>query len=121
MIDDDVLLGRMVQRALATEHVLLIVEHAQDALNFITAGERFDLVLCDLMLPGVTGMDFFERVGPIAPELVERIVFITGGAYTTQATAFLARADIRHVEKPFPSVNSLRAMVRAQLARAGRR
>jgi hypothetical protein len=69
------------------------------------------------MLGGVSGIDFHERVGPIAPELVERIVFTTGGAFTPRAAAFLARADIRHIEKPFPSLAEFRAAVQGHLAR----
>jgi DNA-binding response OmpR family regulator len=117
VIEDDDKLGRMVGRALAPDHDTDVLTRAQDALDRIAAGERFDLILCDLMLRGVSGIDFHERVGPIAPELVERIVFTTGGAFTPRAAAFLARADIRHIEKPFPSLAEFRAAVQGHLAR----
>ena len=67
-------------RVLASEHDVLVLPSAREALDRIAGGERFDLVLCDLMLPGVTGMAFHERVRSVAPDLLERIVIITGGA-----------------------------------------
>ena len=49
----------------------------------IAAGERFDLILCDLMMPGVGGADFYERVAVAAPELVDRIVILNKNAPKT--------------------------------------
>jgi DNA-binding response OmpR family regulator len=117
VIEDDDKLGRMVGRALAPDHDIEVVTRARDALGRIAAGERFDLVLCDLMLEGVSGIEVYERVGQIAPELVGRIVFMTAGAVTPRAAAFLGRPDIRHIEKPFPSLAEFRAVVQAHLAR----
>jgi CheY-like chemotaxis protein len=119
VIDDDPLLRNMMRRALEQEHDTVVVASAKDALERIAAGQRFDLVLCDLMLPGLSGVDFHERVRPIAPELVERVLFTTGGAYTPRAEAFLARTDIRHLEKPFPSIAAFRTAVQEHLRRVG--
>jgi DNA-binding NtrC family response regulator len=116
VIDDDPNFGRVVVRALSPSHRIRTVASVEEALHLIAAGERFDLVLCQLMPTGVSGMDFHERVGSIAPEMVERIVFTTAGGYAERAEAFLARADIRHIDKPFTSINAFRAMVRVRLA-----
>jgi DNA-binding NtrC family response regulator len=120
IIDDDVKLGAIMARALAPEHEVLVLTSAHLALARIALGERFDLVLCDLMLPGVSGVDFYERLAGIAPELVDRVVFVTGGAYSQRAVEFLERAHIPRIEKPFPSLTAFRAMVREYLARTGR-
>jgi DNA-binding NtrC family response regulator len=119
VIDDEVKFGSLVARALVPEHEVVVLASAKEALDHIARGERFDLVLCDLMLPGVSGVDFHERVGSMAPELAERIVFVTGGAYSQRAVAFLERADIRHLEKPFPSLAGFRAVVQEHLQRVG--
>jgi CheY-like chemotaxis protein len=121
VIEDDALLGKMVRRALEPEHDIVVLTSANEALDHIARGERFGLVLCDLMLPGVSGVDFHELVGSLAPELVEHIIFITGGAYTPRAEAFLKRADIRYIEKPFSSVAALRAVVQEHFRRASGR
>ena len=116
VIDDDERLGSLIRRILAPEYDVRVLESARDALNAIGSGERFDLVLCDLMLPIMTGMDFYERLVVVAPELVDRVIFVTGGAYTPGAAAFLERLSIRHMAKPFSAVE-LRRVVREHMAR----
>jgi DNA-binding response OmpR family regulator len=116
IIEDDPRLARVMARVLAEEHDVTVLTSAQEGLDRIAGGERFDLILCDLMMPEVTGMDFFERLPASAPELVERVVFITGGAYTPRAQAFLAQAAIPPIEKPF-QMTEFRLAVRAHLRR----
>jgi DNA-binding NtrC family response regulator len=120
VIEDEELLRNVLRKVLRPEHDVVALERAQAALGIISAGARFDLILCDLMLPGMTGMDFQERVSVIAPELVPCIVFTSGGAFTDRAAEFIKRPDIRHIEKPFPPVDGLRALVRELLANTGR-
>jgi len=118
VIEDDAMLGKLMYRVLADEHEVLVLGRAQDALDRIAAGASFDLVLCDLMLPGMSGMVFHERVATAAPELVARIVFVTAGPSTPSARAFLERPDIRHIEKPL-GLGALRAAVQQHLRRVG--
>jgi DNA-binding NtrC family response regulator len=115
VIDDDELLGNMVRRALAPEHEAMALTSAREALARIASGERWDLILCDLMLPQVSGIDFYERMGELAPELLGRIVFIPGGAVKPRAAAFLARPSIARLEKPF-SLAELRRFVHERLS-----
>ena len=58
-----------------------------DALARITAGERFDVILCDLMMPHMTGMDLHAALAGAVPEQAERMIFMTGGAFTPSARA----------------------------------
>ena len=74
----------------------------------------FDLVFCDLMMPELTGMDFHEELARAAPELVAKTVFLTAGAFTSKAQAFLENGDIPRLEKPFDA-QVLRAMVTRML------
>jgi signal transduction histidine kinase len=97
VIDDEAGIGRIVQ-SLLDEHDVVVATSADAALARLRVGERFDRILCDLMMPQVTGMDFF---GLIAPELRSTIVFVTGGAFTERARAFLAGIPNRVLRKPF--------------------
>lgn len=117
VVDDEAPLAKTMRRALEDEHEVVVVTSATEAVERIRGGERFDLILCDLMLPGLSGVDFHGWVGRHAPELVKTIVFSSGGAYTPHAAAFLRRADVRHIEKPFPSLPELRALIREHLQR----
>jgi len=114
--EDDVKLGRRIVRVLEPDHDVVVVTNGREALDPIVGGERFDLVLCDLRLPGVTGMDLYERLHTIAPELVGCMVFMTAGACTPEAAAFLGRPGIARLDKPF-RLDELRRTVREHLAR----
>ena len=81
-----------------------------DALARIARGERYDAIVCDLMMPGMSGLDFHEELVRVAPEYAARVVFVTGGAVTDQARQFLARTTLPRVEKPF-SEATLRAAI----------
>ena len=118
VIDDDVLVGTSIRRLLSVEHEVTVVTHGQAALDKLAAGERFDLVLCDLMMPDLTGMDVFEAIERDHPALAARIIFVTGGAVTPKAREFLERPETRRVDKPF-SGPALKQLVRDELASLG--
>jgi len=115
IIDDEPLLGAAVRRMLAAEHDTDIVTAASEALARIARGDRFDVILCDLMMPQMTGMDFYEALTRAAPEQVMRLVFMTGGAFTPASREFLDRVPNARIEKPF-EVQNLRLMVHGILA-----
>jgi CheY-like chemotaxis protein len=78
------------------------------------AGEKFDLILCDLMMPEMTGMDLHRELSRVAPEQASRMIFLTGGAFTDKARQFLSETVKEYLEKPFDPVN-LRAIVQRYL------
>ncbi len=115
VVDDEELLLKLVQRVLARDHDVAATSSAAQALRLLQGGQPFDLILCDLMMPEVSGMTFFEEVRRARPGLQERIVFMTGGAFTEEASTFLESVRNRRIEKPFDS-GRLRALVRELLA-----
>ncbi|MCP3136933.1 hybrid sensor histidine kinase/response regulator [Pyxidicoccus xibeiensis] len=118
VLDDEPLVARGMARLLAGECAAESTSSARDALARLSQGERFDLLLCDVMMPEMSGEAFFQRLAEVAPDQRERVVFITGGAFTPEARAFLERLPPgRCVQKPVAS-EVLRALVREQLARA---
>ena len=54
--------------------------NAADALALLQDGERYDAVVCELMMPVMDGIEFHRRLAAMLPEEAKRIVFITGGA-----------------------------------------
>ncbi len=120
VVDDEPLVGKAVHRVLAAQHEVVVESTAHSALARFERGEAFDLVLCDLMMPQMTGMDLHAAVSRIAPGMAERFVFLTGGAFTPAAREFLERCAPRRIEKPFEPAE-LREFVGAELrARRGR-
>jgi PAS domain S-box-containing protein len=115
VIDDEVAVGRSIALLLAPDYEVTPVTRAQEALARLAAGERFEAIVCDVMMPEMSGIDFFDQLTRAAPELVNRLVFLTGGAFTQQARDFLASASRPQLGKPF-SERDLRRVI-AEVAR----
>jgi len=114
VVDDEPMIGAAVRRALAPDHEVVAVTRAQEALELIRGGQAFDLVLCDLMMPIMSGMELHRELELLAPEVAERMVFLTGGAFTPRARSFLDGVENQRFEKPF-DVQQLKALVRERV------
>ncbi len=110
VVDDDAFIGRTMARSLAREHDVVSTLRGHDLLDRLARGERFDVVLCDLMMPDMSGMDLYDAVSARFPDQAPRMVFMTGGAFTPRAQAFLD-TDVPRLEKPF-SMEAVRAVIR---------
>lgn len=115
LVDDDRDIGRVFERVLGGDHDLAIEHDPRAALARLQAGERFDLVFCDVMMPRFSGVDLYRAVRASVPGLEQRIVFVTGGAVGDEAQAFLATTTNPVLAKPF-ALEELRALVRQRLA-----
>ncbi len=114
LVDDEELILRVLTLMLSGNHEIVTTSAAKEALALCTAGERFDLILCDLMMPHMTGMDLHRELARIAPDQASRMIFLTGGAFTPAAQQFLADDSKEHIEKPFDTAN-LRAVIQRHL------
>jgi CheY-like chemotaxis protein len=101
VIDDEPLLGRTLSFMLEEHHDVVVVEGGAEALRRLGEDARFDLVLCDLDMPGMNGSSVHQAVVDAHPELVGRFVLMTGGACSGWAEEFLARYSGARLEKPF--------------------
>jgi PAS domain S-box-containing protein len=119
VVDDDAFVGVAVKRILAQEHEVVVYNSARDALGVISTGTRFDVILCDLMMPTMSGMEFFEELAKCAPGQEQRMIFLTGGAFTVVGREFLDKIPNARLEKPF-EVEQLRHMVNRKLEKLGR-
>jgi len=114
VIDDDVMLRAAIERMLSAEHEVMGLASARMAIERVSRGEQFDIILCDLMMPDVTGADLHAELVQRAPEQAEKMVFMTDGAFTSGARAFLDRVTNSRLEKPFDA-DDLLALVRGLL------
>jgi DNA-binding response OmpR family regulator/anti-sigma regulatory factor (Ser/Thr protein kinase) len=100
VVDDEPVLGRTIQRILV-DHDVTVLTSARQALDTITGGGRFDVILSDLMMPEMTGMELFQQLAKSIPDQAGRMIFMTGGAFSADAAAFLQQVAHPAIEKPF--------------------
>jgi PAS domain S-box-containing protein len=108
LIDDDEGVALTLAQALRDDFEVQTEHDARRALDLLLTGPRFDLVYCDLMMRGLTGMDIHERLREGAPELLHKLVFMTGGAFTPRAACFVERDPRVVVYKPFDILGETR-------------
>ncbi|MEZ4391399.1 MAG: response regulator [Polyangiales bacterium] len=114
VVDDEPIIARVIQRALSNQHEVLVTGRAVEALRLIEAGVRFDVILCDLIMPHMTGMELHAELLKLDPEYAERMIFMTGGAFTPAAQAFLDAVSNEKLEKPFDA-RHLRALINERI------
>jgi len=114
VVDDEPAVAAAVRRVLASEHDVTVHTRAAEALAAIAGGERFDAILCDLTMPGMSGMELHAELERIAPDQARRVIVLTGGAVTASAREFLERVALPRCDKPL-DVPALRALVRVRV------
>jgi PAS domain S-box-containing protein len=100
IIDDEPRLGQSMRMLLEPSHDVVVTTRGSEALGWVAQGQRFDLVLCDLQMPEMTGVDVYTHLSERAPELARRLIFISGGAYTQATNDFVRTVSNRVLEKP---------------------
>jgi PAS domain S-box-containing protein len=111
VIDDEPLILSTLRRVLSKDHEVTTLHSPREALERLRGGERFHVILCDLMMPELSGMELYAQMAASVPEQAARVVFVTGGAFTPSARAFLDEISNLRLEKPFEP-EKLRALVR---------
>ncbi len=101
IVDDDPGIGEIVRETLALEHDVIATTSGGEALGLLAEAGPFDVILCDLMMPEMTGMQLHAEVARRAPDQAARMVFMTGGAFTPRAQAFLTGTANLRLDKPF--------------------
>lgn len=111
VVDDDDAMRVTVEATLEGYEVLLAAS-AAEALALFTRVE-FDLVLCDLLMPKMTGAELYESLDPDSP-LRGKFVFMSGGSLPIGVESFVALTEPRMLCKPF-TIAQLREVVEETL------
>jgi signal transduction histidine kinase/CheY-like chemotaxis protein len=115
IVEDEPLVARAMARVL-TSHEIVLADSGTAALARL-ADESFDVILCDLMMPNLNGLELHATLEARDPALAARMCFITGGVFTEESAAFVARMEGRCLTKPVDAAR-LRATVAEALRRA---
>jgi CheY-like chemotaxis protein len=113
VIDDEPVLASALGRTLETDFDVTVLSSGQEALRRLKEDQPFDVILCDLLMPGLTGMDLYEELSQSSPRIAERMIFMTGGTFTARARDFLAAVPNPALDKPF-DLSMLHALLKAR-------
>jgi two-component system cell cycle sensor histidine kinase/response regulator CckA len=109
VVEDEAALGAAVAESL--QDAGFVVDRASDGLEALerVREKHFDLIICDLKMPRVGGMEFYRELESSRPEMTRRIMFVTGDVAGTDAERFLEETGARWLAKPFRLKDLLRA------------
>ena len=110
IVDDEATMLRTLARALGREYHVATLTSPEEALRHLTSGESWDIILSDVMMPVMNGVEFARRLAQARPDLAGRIVLMTGGAFTPMARTALERSGLPVIAKPF-ELDALRALL----------
>ncbi|MCP4869794.1 MAG: response regulator [Proteobacteria bacterium] len=116
VVDDDAAVLDSLKRLLqAGGHEVVALQSGEEALEALSEDDRFDLILTDLMMDGMSGIDLYEALDRDRPALARKLTFVSGGAFDQDTRDFLARVPNPQLSKPF-ELDSLLSFVAEQLA-----
>jgi CheY-like chemotaxis protein len=109
VVEDEPALAVAVSEALGDAG--FAVDRAGDGEEGLTrlTEQRYDVIVCDLKMPRIDGMQFYRAMAAATPALARRVIFVTGDVAGTDAERFLEETGCRWLSKPFRLGDLLRA------------
>ncbi len=101
IVDDDDRLRASLGRMIGREHDVVLATSGDEALAELGRDASFDVIVTDVMMPGMTGSEFRAHVARQFPRLANRMIFMTGGAFTDETRDFVDQLGELCLEKPF--------------------
>ena len=110
LVDDEPAIRRALERALRLwGHAVYVATNGEDAIE-VLGQEAVDLVLMDLRMPGMSGQTLFHSIAARWPQLVERVVVMTGDLEAEDHYDWLKQHDLPLLMKPF-ELKQLKALL----------
>jgi PAS domain S-box-containing protein len=101
VIDDEPVVREFISKVLTEEgHHVEMVDNAEDALEMVM-NKTYRIILLDIKMPGMSGIELYRRFQKIAPSLARKVVFITGDVMGARTTDFLSKGKSPYITKPF--------------------
>ncbi len=117
VIDDEASIQAFLGRALALAGYLAIITSSGSEAVAALSKAPVDAVLCDHRMPGMGGIEAYDAVTAVQPDLRGRFVFMSGDVQNPQLVEFATQRGIRLVSKPF-DLDTVRRTLRDVLAAA---
>jgi CheY-like chemotaxis protein len=114
VVDDELLVAESLRMVLSDEFTVTALTNPVHALANISAGESFDVILCDVMMPVMNGVELRNQIEGVAADQAARIVFVTGGIVKPEVRALLESVPNAWLEKPL-DIEGLRELIRRRV------
>ena len=101
VVDDEAGIRKAMTRILGSKHEIVTAASGEEAQKILAEDQAFDVVFLDVMMPNVTGIDVHAWLAARSPDLARKVVFFTGGTFTTRANEYLSKVSNQRFEKPF--------------------
>jgi len=116
VVDDEPVIRQLVSQVLTEEgHQVDTMDNAADALKMVK-NKRYRLILLDIKMPGMSGIELYKQFQKIAPSLTKRVAFITGDVMGKRTLSFLDKTKTPYMMKPFDA-KQLKTEINRILAR----
>jgi CheY-like chemotaxis protein len=111
VIDDEVAIGKALERMLQSQHDITVLTDGSLAVAEATSAEEFDLIFCDVRMRNMSGVEVYQAIRASKPEAARRIVFMTAATFTDESRDFLTSVGNASISKPF-TIDAIRSLVR---------
>lgn len=101
VIDDDAAVAKMIVHILRAAHDVVTEASPRSAVARLRAGDRYDLILCDITMPEMSGIEVYEALAAQDREIASRVAFMTGGGLSMEEDSFLSDVGVPRLQKPF--------------------
>ncbi len=116
VVDDEAAVAELIARLLREQQFIVDVCHdgvqALDRLNRVA----YDLIICDVRMPGMSGDELFAELNQRAPHLARRVLFVSGDTASSSTRDFFERSGVGYIEKPFTATELISAVQRSLAA-----
>ena len=106
-----------MSRLLRREYEVIVAACGREALDQIEGGGWFDVIISDVMMPNMTGLELLDELVRVAPAQARRLIFLSGGVFAPETRARLDELGTMQLEKPV-DVRQLRAAIAELMAAA---
>jgi DNA-binding NtrC family response regulator len=114
IIDDEVRVYEALKRVLSNEFEVVATQHPAEALEWLVGGDWYDVVLCDVMMPTMNGIELRNRLHAARADQAARIVFVTGGLVWDRVRQLVESVPNLVLEKPI-DLTALRELIRRRV------
>jgi CheY-like chemotaxis protein len=114
VVDDEVFIVQLLERMLGREHDVTTTTSPTEALEWVREGKRFDVILADVMMPGLNGLELHQAIADIEAAQAARMIFVTAGTFTATFDHALRATNCLVLLKPV-GIQLIRSVVRERV------